>query len=187
MEKLVKLLEKRKNYYQELNEITEKDFKDFVEGFLEKNKDHVVAVAWRQYTPYFMDGDPCEFTYDGLQLIPNKFIDRNAAKCGSDVVYDLTKADDAEDFVVDGGIDDYIVNGVDPKYGFPMEENLLESYLEKDIDTNKLVNYDLFLSMSGLCDFMSMKFGERGCVGSCLRKQDGSFDWYIDKSWRCGY
>lgn len=167
MEKLIKLLEKRKNYYQELNEITEKDFKDFIEGFLEKNKDHIVAVAWRQYTPYFMDGD--------------------AAKCGSDVVYDLAKADDAEDFVVDGGIDDYIVNGVEPKYGFPMEENLLESYLEKDIDTNKLVNYDLFLSMSGLCDFMSMKFGDRGCVGSCFLKQDGSFDWYIDKNWRCGY
>lgn len=30
-------------------------------GYFDANPDEV-AVAWHQYTPYFNDGDPCEFT-----------------------------------------------------------------------------------------------------------------------------
>lgn len=36
------------------------------------NAENVAAVRWRQYIPYFNDGDPCEFSVGGFYLKPGE-------------------------------------------------------------------------------------------------------------------
>ena len=40
--------------------------KDIFLPFLEKWKDKVTTITWTQYTPYFNDGEPCEFSVNTL-------------------------------------------------------------------------------------------------------------------------
>jgi hypothetical protein len=48
-------------------------------GFFEKNP-KIVAIAWTQYTPYFNDGDPCEFSvhdFEAANRMPEGEVDED--------------------------------------------------------------------------------------------------------------
>lgn len=45
---------------KEIEELGKQAFKDIVKVFFQSNPE-VQAVVWNQYTPYFNDGDTCEF------------------------------------------------------------------------------------------------------------------------------
>jgi len=51
---------KKEQLEQQLSE-DKKTFFEFVKTFFEEHSE-VTAIRWRQYTPSFNDGDPCEFT-----------------------------------------------------------------------------------------------------------------------------
>ena len=64
-------------------------FKEFFQNYPE-----VKAVAWTQYTPYFMDGDPCEFSvyeiYGASSDSEEAVSDLENGECeeGTEVFYD---------------------------------------------------------------------------------------------------
>lgn len=55
---LIEELNEQKRIFQEkAQKIFSKEFKSFFEEFPE-----IAEIVWAQYTPYFNDGDPCEFS-----------------------------------------------------------------------------------------------------------------------------
>ncbi len=46
----------------------EQAIKNTFKQFFAKHKDEISAVRWRQYAPYFNDGDPCVFSVYGLDV-----------------------------------------------------------------------------------------------------------------------
>ena len=47
-------------YKQTVQEKLKKDFKAIITKLFEENSE-LKAIVWEQYTPYFNDGDPCNF------------------------------------------------------------------------------------------------------------------------------
>lgn len=56
-----KLLEERAELNKRFQEKAQELFKETTKEFFEKNP-AVTAIIWTQYTPYFNDGDTCEFS-----------------------------------------------------------------------------------------------------------------------------
>jgi hypothetical protein len=48
------------------DQITKEQFADLVKALLDD--DNVIEFGWRQYTPYFNDGEPCVFSANGLWI-----------------------------------------------------------------------------------------------------------------------
>lgn len=59
-EKLLKLKEKIIKLNNEISGIYQEGLKEYAMGILEKYP-NVKGISWTQYTPYFNDGEPCEF------------------------------------------------------------------------------------------------------------------------------
>lgn len=71
------LLKELQTKTAEINDIKAKlieelrpSFKSIFESFFDKYKD-VTGVRWKQYTPYFNDGEPCEFSVHSLEYLRN--------------------------------------------------------------------------------------------------------------------
>lgn len=61
MSKLAEILEMKRKYQEMMQKEGQKALKAEFAEFFEKNPS-VKAVKWQQYTPYFNDGEPCEFS-----------------------------------------------------------------------------------------------------------------------------
>lgn len=59
-EQFDKLLEEQKELSKRFQEKAQELFKETTKEFFDKNP-AITAVIWAQYTPYFNDGDTCEF------------------------------------------------------------------------------------------------------------------------------
>lgn len=59
---------------------TSSEFLEATDAIL--NLPGVTAVRWRQYTPYFNDGDPCEFTVDGIYVRLTPLEEEDDEECG---------------------------------------------------------------------------------------------------------
>ncbi len=75
--KINKAISLKEQYRKALNKINKKDLIKIFEDFFQNNP-MVAAVKWSQYTPYFMDGDPCLFSVNepaiSLNDTPEEFI-----------------------------------------------------------------------------------------------------------------
>lgn len=60
MNALDRFVKQKREYDEAIRRDGEKAFKEFLKEWFEKNPE-VYGVKWRQYTPYFNDGEPCEF------------------------------------------------------------------------------------------------------------------------------
>jgi hypothetical protein len=60
------LAAKRQEYYDYLSAHGETIINNAIEKFLRDHKDVVKGLTWTQYTPYFMDGDPCYFSVNTI-------------------------------------------------------------------------------------------------------------------------
>lgn len=65
------LAQLKKDYEAKLRESGQEIMKDAVKEFFAANP-LVKAVTWTQYTPYFADGDPCEFGVNETYFTLNK-------------------------------------------------------------------------------------------------------------------
>lgn len=69
----MKSLEKYKKMEVELEKLQENAAKELKEGIIQSiktlmlNYPKIVAIKWKQYTPYFNDGDACVFTVGYVQ------------------------------------------------------------------------------------------------------------------------
>lgn len=54
-----------------IQEFGEKAIKEYLQEFWDQNPE-ILEIMWHQYTPYFNDGDPCEF---GVYDVRAKFVD----------------------------------------------------------------------------------------------------------------
>lgn len=87
----MKAMEERKNAYM----ASQKDaLTGALRAFLEKH-DKVKAIVWTQYTPYFNDGEPCEFSVNDPEVI----FKRGVLADGADGEDD----DGGEDYDEEGG------------------------------------------------------------------------------------
>lgn len=59
--------QKLKKMREELSEEFKKKFKVICKDIFEKYPD-IIKFGWTQYTPYFNDGDPCVFRYNGMYV-----------------------------------------------------------------------------------------------------------------------
>lgn len=59
-QKFDKLIEDQRELQRQFQETGKKLFKEVTKEFFEKNTG-ITAIIWTQYTPYFNDGDTCEF------------------------------------------------------------------------------------------------------------------------------
>lgn len=71
MNPLEKLMDKKKQYEELLKKEGEQAFRQFLKDWFHKNPD-VYGVKWAQYTPFFNDGDPCEFGLHGVSAFKTK-------------------------------------------------------------------------------------------------------------------
>ena len=60
MNALDRFVKQKREYDEAIRRDGEKAFKEFLKEWFEKNPE-VYGVKWRQYTPYFNDGDACVF------------------------------------------------------------------------------------------------------------------------------
>lgn len=60
MTKFGSLAQRQRELEEEMKAAGEEALKDYFKEIFEQNPD-LLAVRWHQYTPYFNDGDPCEF------------------------------------------------------------------------------------------------------------------------------
>ena len=63
------LIAKRNKINKELQKEGETVLKKEFNEFFKAHKRTIKQVLWTQYTPYFNDGDTCEFNFNGLQVI----------------------------------------------------------------------------------------------------------------------
>jgi len=61
MSKFQQLIEARKKYDELIKTEGKAAIIEGVKDLFEKTNGLVTAIRWRQYTPHFNDGDPCEF------------------------------------------------------------------------------------------------------------------------------
>ena len=85
MNKLNVIIEKyseaKKQFQAEATQLLKEEFKEFF-----KKVPEVKVIKWTQYTPYFNDGDPCEFT--GLCVV-NECLGSQAMGLGESVLRDI--------------------------------------------------------------------------------------------------
>ena len=63
------LIAKRDKINKELQKESETILKkEFIE-FFKEHKGVIKRIQWEQYTPYFNDGDTCEFNFNGLEVV----------------------------------------------------------------------------------------------------------------------
>lgn len=91
-----KMAETQRQFQAEAKKVLGEEFKAFFEKVPE-----VATVEWRQYTPYFNDGDTCEFGVHDAAFKPN----RTALATLPEDVAGKLKATPDED-MSDGGYDD---------------------------------------------------------------------------------
>lgn len=56
------LLEKKANLEEQIKAEAKEVFSNSAKEIFEQYGDQVATFGWQQYTPYFNDGDPCEFS-----------------------------------------------------------------------------------------------------------------------------
>lgn len=71
MNALDRFVKQKREYDEAIRRDGEKAFKEFLKEWFEKNPE-VYGVKWRQYTPYFNDGEPCEFGLYGVYAYKTK-------------------------------------------------------------------------------------------------------------------
>ena len=71
MNALERLKAKQKEYEALLRADGETAIKDLLKGWFSEHPD-TYGVKWAQYTPYFNDGDPCEFGVRGVYAFSSK-------------------------------------------------------------------------------------------------------------------
>lgn len=71
MNALERIKAKQKEYEALLREDGEAAIKDFLNGWFSEHPD-TYGVKWAQYTPYFDDGDTCEFGVHGVYTFSSK-------------------------------------------------------------------------------------------------------------------
>lgn len=77
LSKVVKAQEDYKNVVNEASKVFKEEvFAGFFKPFLDKHP-VVGGFAWVQYTPYFNDGEPCEFGVHDLSALTQEDIDNN--------------------------------------------------------------------------------------------------------------
>ncbi len=64
-------LKLKRDYEDAIRRDGKKLFKSLIEEFFKNNSATFSKVAWTQYTPYFMDGDPCVFDVNEFCYCPN--------------------------------------------------------------------------------------------------------------------
>ncbi len=125
------LAEVRKTYQEKLQTIFKQTFVEYFE-----NNPEVNAVGWRQYTPYFNDGEPCEFRcYTECAFATNAIGDQL-----SEVEYGEYNGDDKSIWVLD------------PDYGCHNEEAIPEGVEEKHdalLTVLGLIENSVFLELFG--------------------------------------
>lgn len=67
--KIREAAELRAKALEEATEEARKVLKPALETFMQEHPD-VLAIGWVQYTPYFNDGEPCEFSVGDLHAFP---------------------------------------------------------------------------------------------------------------------
>lgn len=73
----------KENFQNQMKNCFKEIFKEFFENYPE-----IQAVGWNQYTPYFNDGDTCEFSVHGIE-----FADQNVNLEDINSAYDLEESE----------------------------------------------------------------------------------------------
>lgn len=163
----MKMLERISSEIEATRQAARKSARDgFAEFFSEffNNHPEVESVLWRQYTPYFNDGDTCTFdvhdicvelkpqvlalAQDGTPLTPELVEQVLKAKVDPEV-----DADEDDDFAYEGH-NHYIGTAPRPnaEYGWQRDDRAqtpLEQALLADIQSLSAVDSDLFLFAFG--------------------------------------
>lgn len=121
-ERLKQLQQLKEQYMKEGKEIFKSIFKDFI-----TTHPDISELRWKQYTPYFNDGDPCEFRLTDLAINFNydalPFYIREDSLPDSPEAYEDIKDD------YDGGMSYYSL--IDGEFKNNFRE--LESYMHKNM------------------------------------------------------
>ena len=88
-------------YDKKLNEEGENAIKELFKELFEKHP-QLESVSWRQYTPYFNDGDPCYFRVGEFE--PE--FDGDEDEASNDAVYEL--ADELPEEVLESVFGDHV-------------------------------------------------------------------------------
>lgn len=85
---------------QKLNEDFKESIKTIFESFFAANPE-VYAFAWTQYTPYFNDGEPCEFGVNEIYAYKDTDAVREAINDNDTALYygEVNESEDDEDVV----------------------------------------------------------------------------------------
>lgn len=88
--------------------IAKQAFHDGAKLLFQKHGDLIAQVSWRQYTPYFCDGDPCEFGVGDPTVLSKREVEAITADAEdewevSDALNTLRDEESSEDFSYYGG------------------------------------------------------------------------------------
>lgn len=78
------LIDKKSELENQIKDEAKGVFADISKEIFEKYGDKVGKFSWTQYTPYFNDGDPCEFSKNELCIFTPADIENEDAWEGSD-------------------------------------------------------------------------------------------------------
>lgn len=116
---------------------------------------HILALRWNQYTPYFDDGDTCEFSVNSLEIQFDDVITGAGDKAGNKKSKEDDEDEDAESEWVDFG--EY---GEDLKEYFEKRKDVLNY---KDLDElEKAVKaaYDIHEKLQTMESVLLLAFGD---------------------------
>ena len=110
-EALAKIQEARDALKNAMDTYGKKAITSLIDRTISKHKGAIDGIVWTQYTPYFNDGDPCEFSVHEINVIPKN---ENPRDCMyENEVWSLK--DKKEDWVTKELIDD--LKRVDDVFG----------------------------------------------------------------------
>lgn len=72
LDRLTTLRSEMERKHKEMQEVAKEALKDGTRAIFEEYGDILAKFGWAQYTPYFNDGDPCEFGMNELVLVGKK-------------------------------------------------------------------------------------------------------------------
>jgi hypothetical protein len=82
--KIDEMNQKISDLQKELTEFSKKGFSEVFREFFDKNP-QIENIFWRQYTPYFNDGEPCEFSVHDVSFTLVGDDDSDSDSEGSDI------------------------------------------------------------------------------------------------------
>lgn len=86
------LVEEFNKFQEEFRQKAQEEFKNVFREYWQQNP-KVYAVVWQQFTPYFNDGDPCEFSVHDLEPMTKELFDEWQEEGGWPEEYSLIRKD----------------------------------------------------------------------------------------------